>query len=135
MIKSITQLNSSRACLFTDHAELIWRSPKWTKEEGDEQVIGARWHEYIAPDDYEYVLRWVASDGLGEPCVFRFMFPPTGKWFCCIWSKRKWRGLWLIVGDVLEVAGVPAPPAPLLDHPEECECESKCACGGVVTEE
>ena len=133
MFKRASQLNDAKACLFTSHADLVWFSPAWgsdaRRSDSEQNMIGARWHEYIAPDDHEYVLQWITGEGRGEPCAFRLM-SPTGRWFCCVWTKRKWRGLWLVAGDVLEVAGVPAPPMPLLDHPEECECESNCACGG-----
>lgn len=130
MIKSIPQLNDEKACLFTKQGELIWRSPAWGNRQGDDApLLGERWHEYIAPDDHDYVMEWFADKGASGPCVFRCLFPGSGQWYCCVWSKRRWRGLWLVMGDMLEVAGVPPPARIVIDHVEACGCERGCECG------
>jgi hypothetical protein len=120
MIKNTKRLNTKKACLFTSRAELVWRSPAWDEivgEPGSGRLNGAQWHEYILPDDHDYVLAWFAAEKPGEPCIFRFMVPAGGRWVCCIFAKRRWRGLWLVIGDALEVVGMPPPPS----HPQNIE--------------
>jgi hypothetical protein len=69
---------------------------------------GAGWQEFVAPDDLPYLLHWFAEELAGEEgghAVFRALIPATRQWVCCVWSKERLRGNWLVVGETIEVAG------------------------------
>ena len=73
---------------------------------------GIRWQEYVAPDDLDYLLQWFAGLEAGEMgghAVFRMLIPISRRWVCCIWSKERLRGDWLVVGETIEVTDLPVP--------------------------
>ena len=109
-------LSENKTSLFSVRGELLWRSPAWL-EIGDQATVGRdeagiRWQEYVAPDDLDYLLQWFAGLEAGEMgghAVFRMLIPISRRWVCCIWSKERLRGDWLVVGETIEVTDLPVP--------------------------
>ena len=117
-------LSKNKTRLFSLRGELLWQSPLWdaaVEQSGENrqeagtgwQEAGAGWQEHVAPDDIEYVMAWFMGQEPGEAgghAVFRYLIPATRCWVCCIWSKERLRENWLVVGESIEVLGVPPLP-------------------------
>jgi len=90
------------AAIYHRSGRLVWFSPRWivSNRASQDELLGMRYLEFLAPGESEKVLRWFGDEGTAEPLTYFYLSPSRGEWVMVTQIKRRYDGEhWLTLGE------------------------------------